>query len=90
MPAELEILPLTPKLGAEITGLDIAQIDDSGFAALYQHCTHPEFSCRFKWTPGSLVMWDNRSTMHYAVNDYDGYRRCLYRTTVMGEAPLPA
>jgi alpha-ketoglutarate-dependent taurine dioxygenase len=90
MPAELEIRPLTPKLGAEITGLDIAQIDDSGFAALYQHCTRPEFSCRFEWTPGSRVMWDNRSTMHYAVNDYDGYRHCLYRTTVMGEAPLPA
>ncbi len=51
---------------------------------------YPEFSCRFKWTPGSVVMWDNRSTLHYAVNDYDGERRCLYRTTIAGATPLPA
>jgi len=37
MSADLEILPLTPKLGAEIIGLDITQIDDSGFRILYQH-----------------------------------------------------
>jgi len=42
-------------------------------AKLYQHCTRPEFSCRCKWSPGSVLLWDNRSTMHYAVNDYDGY-----------------
>ena len=57
---------------------------------LFQHCTRPEFSCRFKWTPGSIALWDNRSTMHYAVNDYDGQRRCLYRTTIRGTSPLPA
>lgn len=57
---------------------------------LYQHCTRPEFSCRFKWSAGCITLWDNRNTMHYAVNDYDGYRRCLYRTTIRGEAPLPA
>lgn len=57
---------------------------------VYQHCYRPEFSCRFKWTPGCVTLWDNRNTMHYAVNDYDGYRRCLYRTTIQGERPLPA
>ena len=59
-------------------------------ASLYQHYIRPEFSCRFKWTQGSIVLWDNRSTLHYAVNDYDGERRCLYRTTIAGNAPLPA
>ncbi len=59
-------------------------------ARIYRHCTRPEFGCRFRWSPGSLALWDNRSTMHYAVNDYDGYRRCLYRTTIEGAAPLPA
>lgn len=59
-------------------------------ANLHQHCTRPEYGCRFKWTEGCLVMWDNRSTLHYAVNDYDGHRRCLYRTTIAGQPPQPA
>lgn len=51
------------------------------FDALYKHCTRPEFCCRLHWTPGTVVIWDNRTTLHYAVNDYDGFRRLLYRTT---------
>jgi taurine dioxygenase len=57
---------------------------------LYQHCLRPEFSCRFRWQNGSLAVWDNRCTMHYAVNDYDGSRRLLHRTQVMGERPILA
>ncbi|MET4805634.1 TauD/TfdA family dioxygenase [Limibacillus sp. MBR-115] len=55
---------------------------------LYAHATRPELTCRFRWTPGSLAIWDNRSTMHYAINDYDGQRRLLYRTTFAGERPV--
>jgi len=57
---------------------------------IYLHCMRPEFSCRFRWRVGTVVIWDNRNTMHYAVNDYDGYQRVLYRTTVMGQTPIPA
>ncbi|MBI1777994.1 MAG: TauD/TfdA family dioxygenase [Proteobacteria bacterium] len=57
---------------------------------LYQHCLRPEFACRFRWQPGSLAVWDNRCTLHYAVNDYDGQRRLMYRTAVAGERPIPA
>jgi taurine dioxygenase len=57
---------------------------------LYQHCTRPEWTCRFNWKPASLAIWDNRCTIHYAVNDYDGYRRLMYRTTVAGERPAGA
>ena len=48
--------------------------------ALYKHATRPEFCCRWRWRPGDLAVWDNRTTLHFAVNDYDGARRLLYRT----------
>ena len=44
----------------------------------------PEFQIRFHWEPGSLAMWDNRATWHYALNDYHGHRRYLHRITVEG------
>ncbi len=55
--------------------------------ALYQHATRPDISCRLKWQVGDLVIWDNRMTLHYATNDYDGTRRLLYRTTWQGQPP---
>jgi taurine dioxygenase len=55
---------------------------------LYQHCLRPEWTCRFRWQPASLAIWDNRCTIHYAVNDYDGQRRLMYRTTVAGDRPV--
>jgi taurine dioxygenase len=47
-----------------------------------------EFTCRVRWTPGMLTMWDNRAVQHFAINDYDGYRRELHRTTNAGERPI--
>ncbi len=55
---------------------------------LQAHATRPEFTCRFRWRPGSLAVWDNRCTQHLAVNDYDGRRRLLHRTTIAGERPV--
>ena len=54
---------------------------------LYAHATQPEFTCRLRWRAGDLAVWDNRCTMHYAVNDYDGQRRLMHRTTIKGERP---
>ena len=51
---------------------------------LYVHCTRPEFCCRFRWSAGTVAVWDNTSTLHYAVNDYAGFRRLMYRTTFSG------
>ena len=57
---------------------------------LFEHVQRPEFACRFRWAEGSLAVWDNRCTLHYAVNDYDGSRRLMHRTTVAGERPMAA
>lgn len=51
---------------------------------LYRHAARPEFSCRFVWRNGSIAFWDNRSTWHYAVNDYQGERRLMHRVTIEG------
>jgi taurine dioxygenase len=54
---------------------------------LIDHTEQQGFTCRFRWAPGSLAMWDNRCVQHNALNDYDGHRRLLWRTTVRGERP---
>jgi taurine dioxygenase len=51
---------------------------------LYRHAVRPEFTCRFRWREGSLALWDNRSTWHFALNDYHGERRLLHRITIQG------
>ena len=51
---------------------------------LYHHAVRPENTCRFRWRDGSMAFWDNRSTWHYALNDYHGSRRLLHRITVKG------
>ncbi len=51
---------------------------------LYRHAMKPEFQVRLKWRQGTLAMWDNRSTWHYALNDYHGQRRSMHRITVEG------
>ena len=57
---------------------------------LFQHAASPEFCCRLRWAPGTLAVWDNRCLLHLAINDYDGSRRLLHRTTVAGERPRGA
>lgn len=56
---------------------------------LYQHGARPEFQTRFTWEEGSIAMWDNRATWHYALNDYHGDRRLMHRVTLEG-GPLEA
>jgi taurine dioxygenase len=51
---------------------------------LYQHATRPENTCRFHWEEGSIAFWDNRSTLHLALNDYHGMRRIMHRITIEG------
>lgn len=55
---------------------------------LGRHVTMEEFSCRLRWENNTFVVWDNRLCVHKAYNDYDGYRREMYRTIVNGEVPV--
>ena len=57
---------------------------------LYAHARRNEFTCRFRWRPGSIAFWDNRATHHCALNDYHGERRLMHRITIEGEALHPA
>ena len=56
---------------------------------LWAHSVKPEFICRFKWDVGSIAFWDNRATMHSAMNDYHGQARLMHRITLDGQ-PLSA
>ena len=53
---------------------------------LFTHATRPEFTYRHRWELDDLVLWDNRSVMHYAVRDYDE-QRIMHRFVVKGGAP---
>ncbi|MFM2301557.1 MAG: Alpha-ketoglutarate-dependent taurine dioxygenase [Pseudomonadota bacterium] len=54
---------------------------------LSRHITQHHFTFRLKWAVGMVAMWDNRTALHLAANDYDGFRREMYRTTMAGEQP---
>ena len=56
---------------------------------LYERCHRPDFTCRVRWEPGTLVMWDNRCTQHYAIHDHGDAVRSMHRVTVL-DALAPA
>jgi taurine dioxygenase len=47
----------------------------------------PEYQVRWRWTPGSIAIWDNRSTQHYAVMDYWPAVRKMERAGISGDKP---
>jgi taurine dioxygenase len=57
---------------------------------IYRHAVNENFTWRLRWAKGTLAIWDNRATQHFALNDYHGYRREMVRTSVKGSAPKRA
>ncbi len=55
---------------------------------LLRHCKQIFFTCRVRWTPGAVTIWDNRCTQHHAIDDHAGRRREMYRITIAGERPV--
>jgi len=51
---------------------------------LFQQALIPEYQFRHHWEPNTLIVWDNRSVVHYAVHDYYPQRRYMERVTIKG------
>ncbi len=77
---------VNPMFTLRIAGFGAAE-SEALLHFLYDHVTRPEFTCRLRWQPGTVAMWDNRATQHYAIDDYEGFERVMYRVTVQGDRP---
>lgn len=56
---------------------------------LVAHATRPEFVYTHGWRAGDMVIWDNRSTIHQAVTNYDlAQHRLMHRIILAGEKPV--
>ena len=83
------ILFVSPSFLKSISGLTPRESGQI-LELLWEHITRPEYTVRFKWEPGDIAMWDNRSTAHLAPTDIfeSNYDRQLYRVTLVGDVPV--
>jgi taurine dioxygenase len=56
---------------------------------LFDLINRPDFHVRIRWQPGTVVIWDNRGTQHYAVADYLPHRRVMHRVAVETDMRTP-
>ncbi len=91
--AEHPMVRLHPETGEPVLYVGLHSVGLAGFLEaeakplldyLMQHQALPENTCRLRWHPGTLAIWDNRSVLHNAINDYHGHRRRMHRITVKG------
>ena len=78
-----KVLYVNPQFTVAIKNMDERE-SKSLLDILFQQAQIPEYQFRHHWAPHTLVMWDNRSTQHYAVNDYFPQRRYMERVTIKG------
>ena len=78
-----KVLFVNPQFTVAIKDMDDRE-SKSLLDILFQQAPIPEYQFRHHWAPHTLIMWDNRSTQHYAVNDYFPQRRYMERVTIKG------
>jgi taurine dioxygenase len=79
-------LYVSPAHTREIVGLEEEE-SNSVLETLFHHQIKEEFIGRQEWRVGDVVIWDNRCTLHFPLNDYHGYKRLLHRVTLKGDIP---
>lgn len=78
---------VNPQFTLRINGLKPDE-SDALLSLLYEQSHVPEYQFRLRWKPGTIVLWDNPSTQHYAANDYYPNRRTMERVAVIGDRPF--
>jgi taurine dioxygenase len=78
-----KILFVNPQFTIAIKDMDERE-SRSLLDTLFHQALIPEYQFRHHWAPHTIAMWDNRSTQHYAVNDYYPQRRYMERVTIRG------
>ncbi len=69
--------------------LGVSAADSARLFSIFQdYITRLENTVRWRWEVGDVVIWDNRATQHYAINDYGNQHRVVRRVTVKGEVPV--
>jgi taurine dioxygenase len=71
-----------------IEGLTAAE-SEAVLQGLFAVAESPDRQFRVSWNAGDTVIWDNRSTQHYAVADYWPKTRVMHRVAVKGESVIP-
>ena len=66
-------------------GQDFTQGSSSLLQYLISQAAIPEYQVRWRWQPGSVAIWDNRATQHYAVMDYPPSHRKMERAGIVGQ-----
>jgi alpha-ketoglutarate-dependent taurine dioxygenase len=82
-----KVLYVNENFTHEIVGLPRDE-SDTLLKYLTDQFYRPENQVRFKWRPGSLAIWDNRSVQHYGVADYGNAQRQLVRVVAKGDRPV--
>jgi taurine dioxygenase len=77
---------VNPQFTSHIVGLSPRE-SDALLTVLFEHMTVPEFTVRWRWRGGDVAFWDNRTTMHYATQDYGDAHRIMHRVTLRGDRP---
>ena len=90
----VRVHPLTGEKGLFIGGfaqriLGLSKSESRRILELLQaYVTRPENILRWHWSANELLLFDNRITQHYAIDNYDDQPRQLSRVTIAGDVPV--